>query len=149
MSSNAFTVNPSDLNTPNLSQAEAQALLTTVNAVAMGLGSATVSVCYNKQTKTKARIAGEDYVAMPGVTPEAQTGTISVHRRANNRANQRKGVVGQVYLKIKSVTRANGQEAFGYTNVRPEGLTAFVVLGFTPAPQQAPAQQTPSQQAGV
>ena len=121
---------PQELNAPNLSPAEQQALLTTANAVGMGLGYATVSATYRKQTKTKARIAGEDYVAMPGVTMESQTGTMTVWRRVDNKANRRKGVVGQVYFKIKSVTRADGVESFGYTNVRPEGLTAFVVLGF-------------------
>jgi len=122
-------INQNELNTPHLDAASAAALLTAANAAAEGLAEITVSLTYRKQTKTAARIAGEDYVAMPGVSFEAQTGRLSALRKVNNPANRRKGVVGEVYLKIKSVTRADGVESFGYTNVRPEGITAFVVLG--------------------
>lgn len=122
-------IQQNELNTPHLDANSKAALVTAANAVFSGAAEVTVSMTYNKQTKTRPRIAGEDYVAMPGIAPEAQTGTLMVHRRTNNAANRRKGVVGEVYFKIKSVTRANGQESFGYTNVRPEGITAFVVLG--------------------
>jgi len=122
-------IKQNELNTPNLNPAQASELLTAANASSEGLAVITVSMTYRKQTKTKARIAGEDYVGMPGVSFESQTGTLSVHRKVDNPANRRKGVVGEVYLKIKSVTRADGVESFGWTNVRPEGITAFVVLG--------------------
>lgn len=117
------------ITTPHLDAAQNAELVTAINTIDAELAILTVSMTYRKQTKTKARIASEDYVAMPGVSMESQTGTMSVHRKVDNKANQRKGVVGEVYLKIKSVTRANGVEAFGWTNVRPEGITAFVVLG--------------------
>jgi hypothetical protein len=131
---------------PSLSLAEYQLLLTTVNAVEAGVVDATVSMTYTKQTKTRPRLAGEHYIGMPGVSMESQTGTLSVIRRVDNKANRKAGVVGQVYLKIKSVTRANGVEAFGYTNVRPEGITAFVVLGLTP---KAPAENLSEAQQAV
>ena len=121
-----------EINTPHLDPMSKAALVTAANAVAEGMAEVTVSMTYTKQTKTRARMAGEDYVAMPGVSYEAQTGTLMVHRRVDNKANRRKGVVGQVYFKIKSTTRADGEQAFGYTNVRPEGITAFVVLGVQP-----------------
>lgn len=117
------------ITTPHLDAAQNAVLMTAINTVDDNLAILTVSMTYRKQTKTKPRIASEDYVAMPGVSFEAQTGTLSVHRKVNNPANRRKGVVGQIYLKVKSVTRANGVESFGWTNVRPEGITAFVVLG--------------------
>ena len=120
------------INTPHLDQQTKAALLTAMNSVAEGLATVTVSLTYKKQTRTKARIAGEDYVAQPGVTMESQMGTMSVHKRTDNKANRRKGVVGQVYLKIKSMTRANGVESYGWTNIRPEGITAFAILGVTP-----------------
>lgn len=126
-----------ELNTPYLDLATKAALVTAANAVAQGVAEVTVSMTYRKQTKTRPRIAGEDYVAMPGVSMEAQTGTLMVHRKVDNPANRRKGVVGEVYFKIKSNTRADGDQAFGFTNVRPEGITAFVVLGvkaITPEP---------------
>jgi hypothetical protein len=129
-------ISQNQVNTPHLNEQTKAVLVTALHSVADGLAKVTVSMTYNKQTKTKARLAGEDYVAMPGVSHEAQTGTLSVHSRVDNKANRRKGVVGQIYLKIKSVTRANGVESFGYTNVRPEGITGFVVLGvqaITPA----------------
>ena len=122
-------IQQTQINTPHLDQQTKAVLVTALNSVVDGLARVTVSMTYNKQTKTKPRLAGEDYVAMPGVSQEAQTGSLSVHSRVDNPANRRKGVVGQVYLKIKSVTRADGVESFGYTNVRPEGITAFVVLG--------------------
>ena len=122
-------IKQNELNTTNLNRVQAAELLTAVNSVDEGLAVITVSMTYRKQTKTRARIAGEDYVGMPGVSYESQTGTLSVHRKVNNKANQRKGVVGEVYLKIKSVTRADGVESFGWTNVRPEGITACVILG--------------------
>lgn len=133
-------VSAQEIATPNLSAAEANTLLTTINAVEQDLVVATVSVTYKKQTKTKPRKAGEDYVAMPGVSMEAQTGTMSVHRRVDNKANLRKGVVGEIYLKIKSVTRADGVESFGWTNVRPSGLTAFVILGLAERDLEAEAE---------
>jgi hypothetical protein len=132
-------IQQNDISTPALDQASKDALVTAANTVLEGLAEVTVSMTYRKQTNTRARIAGEDYVAMPGVSMEAQTGTLIVHRRVDNPANRRKGVVGEVYFKIKSVTRADGVEAFGYTNVRPEGITGFVVLGMkaiTPEPEK-------------
>jgi len=132
-------INQNELNTPHLDAASAAALLTAANAAAERLAEVTVSLTYRKQTDTPARIAGEDYVAIPGISFEAQTGTLSAHRKANNPANRRKDVVGEVYLKIKSITRANGVESFGYTNVWPEGITAFTVLGIKAlAPDPAP-----------
>ena len=133
-------ISAQEISTPNLSAAEANTLLTTLNAVEQDLVFATVSVTYRKQTKTKARKAGEDYVAMPGVSMEAQTGTLSVLRRVDNKANRRKGVVGEIYMKIKSVTRADGVESFGWTNVRPSGLTAFVILGLEERDLEAEAE---------
>lgn len=126
-----------ELNTPHLNAATKAALLTAANVVEQGAAEVTVSMTYRKQTRTRARIAGEDYVAMPGVSYEAQTGLLTVHRKVDNAANRRNGTVGEVYLKIKSNTRADGEQAFGFTNVRPEGITAFVVLGvkaITPEP---------------
>lgn len=126
-----------ELNTPYLDAATKAALVTAANAVEQGVAEVTVSMTYRKQTRTRPRIAGEDYVAMPGVSYEAQTGLLTAHRKVNNPANRRAGVVGEVYFKIKSNTRADGEQAFGFTNVRPEGITAFVVLGVkavTPEP---------------
>ena len=105
-------------------------ILTVANAVLAGVAEVMVSLTYRKQTKTRARVAGKDYVALPGVSCEAQTGTLTVHRRTDNAANRKAGTVGQVYFKIESMTRSDGSVGFGYTNVRPEEIMAFVILSF-------------------
>jgi len=139
---------PQDLNTPKLSILEKQALLVTLNAVGAGMGEAHVAMTYNKQTKAPPRLPGEDYVAMPGVSPEAQHGVItSVFRLTNNAENRRKGRVGAVRFRVRSATRADGVEAAGWTTMIPDGLTSFVVTGFAPAQQQSP--QQPQQRQGA
>ena len=125
-------IQQNELKTPHLNPVSAAALLTAVNTVDQGLARVKVSMTYRKQTKTRPRIAGEDYVSMPGVSHESQTGSLRVFRRVDNPANRRNGVVGQLYLKVTSVTRADGVKGFGYTNIRPEGITGFVVLGLSP-----------------
>ena len=66
-----------ELHCPHLPQPQLSQLFTTLVAVEAGAGVATVHMTYNKQTKSKPRIAGEDYVAMPGMTPEVQIGQIT------------------------------------------------------------------------
>jgi hypothetical protein len=138
-------VTEADLNTPNLGQSERAALLLALNSVIVGTGRVYVSFTYQKQTKTKARKPGEDYVAMPGVSPDAFTGRLSlVARRVDNRANRRAGVVGKVFFHVPSTTRANGINPYGPTNFRPDGVLSFVVTGFVPIetqPAQTPAQE--------
>jgi hypothetical protein len=129
-----------DLNTPNLNQLERAALLTASNAVEQGFAHVTVSLTYRKQTDTKARIAGENYVKMPGVSHEAQTGLLAVERYVDNKVNRKLGRVGKVYLRVKSVTRADGANPTGFTHIRPEGITGFVVLGVQPIQRTAQTQ---------
>lgn len=134
-----------DLNTPKLSILEKQALIVTLNAVGSGLGEATVAMTYDKQTKAKPRLPGEDYVSMPGVSPKAQHGVLtSVFRLVDNKANRRKGKVGAVRFRVRSATRGDGVDPQGWTTMIPDGLTSFVVTGFQPKTQQAPV-QTPQQ----
>jgi hypothetical protein len=121
-----------ELNTPNLTPVAKAALVTAINTVEQGLAEVTVSLTYSKQTDTRPRIAGEDYVAMPGVTQEAQTGRLTVARYTDNRQNRKLGRVGKVWLQVKSTTRSDGVEGFGYTRMRPSGITGFVVLGVKP-----------------
>jgi hypothetical protein len=133
-------IQPGEIEAPNLNILQFQALLTTVNAVGAGLGQATVAVTYPKQTDEKPRIAGEHYVGIPGIAPDVLLGSLSVHRRVDNPANRRAGVVGKVYLKVASVTRGNGVKPVGFANVRPEGLRSFVVTGFQPTVPMQTAQ---------
>ena len=140
-----MNIQPNEIKTPNLNLFERQALLMSL-AVIQGGGAVWASVTYDCQTENERRIAGEDFVAMPGVSLDAQLGRLRVERRVDNAENRRLGVVGVPYLKIESYTRGNGVDPTGYTNMRPEGLTAFAITGFRTG--QAQTAQTP-QQTGV
>jgi hypothetical protein len=94
------------------------------------LGS-TVTVCLTapKVTDGKPRIAGKDYMGLPGVAPGTQIGPLEVHRYVDNPGNRKLDRVNGVYFKVRSVTRANGKQPFGWTAVRPHDITGFMILG--------------------
>lgn len=140
-----MTIQINELDTPSLPAQQKAVLLTTLNAVEAGTGVATVHMTYRKQTNSKPRIAGEDYVAMPGITPEVQIGQItSVFRLKDNAKNRREGKVGAVRFRLASMSRADGVTPTGFTTVIPSGIRSFAMTGFAPTPVQAPS-QTPSQ----
>lgn len=143
-----MTVQANELSCPDLPPQQFAALLTTLNAVEMGAGVATVHMTYRKQTKAKPRIAGEDYVAMPGITPEVQNGQItSVFRLKDNAKNRREGTVGAVRFRLASMSRADGISPTGFTTVIPSGITSFALIGFQPSPAALRAQQPQQGQA--
>jgi hypothetical protein len=113
------------------------AMLMAANMAEQG---AEVTVCLTapKVTETAPRVGnGQDYMSLPGVSPETQIGPMSVHRYVDNPDNRRKGRVGQVYFKVRSITRANGLRPYGWTNLRPSQITGFMVLGVvTPEPTE-------------
>ena len=43
--------------------------------------------------------------------------------------NRRLGRVGEVYIKIRSITRGNGLRPYGFTNLRLSQITGFMVTG--------------------
>ena len=130
-----------ELHCPHLPQPQLSQLFTTLVAVEAGAGVATVHMTYNKQTKSKPRIAGEDYVAMPGMTPEVQIGQItSVFRLKDNAKNRREGKVGAVRFRLASLSRADGVTPTGFTTVIPSGIKSFALTGFQPSPQALQAQ---------
>ncbi len=145
-----MTIQANELQTPDLPPQQKAVLLTTLIAVEAGAGVATVHMTYRKQTKSKPRIAGEDYVSMPGISPEVQMGQItSVFRLKDNAKNRREGKVGALRFRLASVSRADGITPTGFTTVIPSGIRSFAMTGFQPAPVQAPAPapqaQTPNQ----
>jgi len=140
-----MTITPQDLACPNLHPIVYAHLLSAVAAVDSGLADVSVCLTYKKQTDTPPRIAGEDYPAMPGVAQDTQMGRLTVHRHVDNAENRRLQRVGRVYLRVKTVTRANGVDPYGFTNIRPEGITNFTVTGFQPRPPQTAAQGQRSQ----
>jgi len=124
-------------------------------AMNMAEAGAEVTVCLTapKVTDAPPRQSPQDYLTVPGISPDTQIGPMTVCRYVDNTDNRRKERVGGVYLKIRSVTRANGLNPYGWTNVRLEQITGFMVLGVvTPTEEQmamralavAAAAQTPS-----
>ena len=113
------------------------AFLMALNMIEQG---AEVTVCLTapKATDTPPRIGGgQDYLSLPGVSPDCQIGPMSLHRYVDNPDNRRKERVDQIYVKIRSITRANGLLPHGWTNVRMEQITGFMVLGVrTPSEEE-------------
>lgn len=132
-------INPVDIKTPKLSLMERQALVTSIFSVLNGLGEVTVSLTYDKQTNTRPRIAGEDYIKMPGIDPKAQIGRLEVYQYVDNRANRKLGRVGKIYLKVATMTRSNGESPTHHANLRPEGITGFAITGFVPNTDAGPS----------
>ena len=102
------------------------------NAAVAAEAGHTVTVCLTapKVTDTAPRIGGgQDYMSLPGVSPETQIGTLSVHRYVDNAGNRKLDRVDGLYFKVKSITRANGLRPYGFANLRPSQLTGFMVLG--------------------
>lgn len=97
----------------------------------------TVSLNARKATDTPERRPDADFVqASASVPGDLHIGEFFVKRRVDNAKNRRDGTVGTLYFLVKDVLRADGFQPFGWTNVRPEEITAFKVLGVvTPEPQ--------------
>jgi hypothetical protein len=117
-------IGEAELITPHLGGLEHAALLLALNSVILNTGSVHVSLTYEKQTNTRPRVAGEDYVAMPGVSPATFIGQILLVGR-NKKS-------GSLYFYVPSLTRADGSSPRGPTNLKPEGVRSFVVMGFIP-----------------
>jgi hypothetical protein len=113
----------------NLSPMALGQLFMALNLAEQG-ATVTVYLTAPKVTETKPRIGGGvDFVSIPGLAPDAQIGTLTVHRYVDNPANRREDRVNAVYFKVKSITRANGFRDHGFTNLRPSQITSFTVLG--------------------
>lgn len=138
-----------DLTTRGLTPMMQAELLLCCLAVEAG-ARVTVKVTVPKVTEAKPRIGGKDFVET-GLPSDLHIGPLEVHRYVDNRDNQKLDRVGAVYLKVRSITRANGLRDFGWVTMRPSDLTSFVRLGIsTPDPELATkalaeaANQTPS-----
>jgi hypothetical protein len=138
-----------DLPTRSLSPMETAELLLSCLAAEAG-ARVTVKVTVPKVTEATPRIGGKDYVET-GLPSDLHIGPLEVHRYVDNRDNQKLNRVGAVYLKVRSVTRANGLREFGWVTMRPADITSFKRLGIsTPDPELATkalaeaATQTPS-----
>jgi len=89
-----------------------------------------VSLTYRKQTKSAPRIAGQDYVELPGIGMDVFFGTLTGSFRTK---------AGALRFRVNSGARSMGGEN-GWLTVIPEGLTGFAVTRIlTPAPVATPA----------
>jgi len=113
-------------------------LLMAVNMTDQG-HKVTVCLTAPKVGPGKPRIGGgHNYITLPGVSSDCQIGPLEVHRYVDNRDNQKRDRVGGIYLKVRSITRANGLLPFGWTGVKPIEITGFAILGIeTPEPKLA------------
>lgn len=113
-----------NVETPNLAPMERMLLLTTLNATIFGLFKFEVAFTYSKQTDAKPRLAGIDYMALPGSSPKMHHGVLC-------------GVLcsaeGKLRLRIADRSRGDGARLSAPTDARLDGLTAFQVRAILPA----------------
>jgi len=114
----------SEIRNDRLTLQERQMLVLSLNTVLAGMGEVTVGFTYDKQTNTPPRIAGEDYVALPGVDCKVQLGQIVKVFRTQTE--------GALRFTIKSLSRADGHSPTGFTTIIPKGLRSFAITGFRP-----------------
>lgn len=116
---------------PKLSPQEAAKLLVAINGVRSGLFQYNVTITYDKVTKAKPRIEGENYKALPGTTNKLHTGTLVAAK------DGKKGL----YLLVRDAARApvEAEDEEGWTAIKPAGITSFRVLpnGVLPGPVAA------------
>lgn len=108
-----------------LSQDARDALLCAINGTRMGLFTFSIAVEYDKQTKAKPRIEGENYVGLPGTTSKLHLGTL-VAAPTNKE--------GAVYLRVFDMARADGESPANWTALKLCGLKSFQVRGAQPGP---------------
>lgn len=129
------TINATKLNAPDL-----MALNMAVAGTQTGLLRFYVAFTYDKQTKAKPRVAGQDFLALPGGA------TRKLHMGWLYAAPVNKK--GSVYLLIADVARADGNKHFAWTAVRPDGLRDFQIRGIAQviAPQTTQSVGAPTGQ---
>lgn len=138
----AFTPLPTvgDISTPKLSDAESAKLLDCINGLRSGETSYLVRVTYEKQTKAKPRIEGEDYVRDPALRRDAHEGII--YAAPDNKRRE-------VYIRMADGARRPDEDAeHGYTCLKPAGLTSFKVLAEFPGPVAQERQEREAQPQG-
>lgn len=120
-----------DIQTPNLMDDEAEALLTAINGVRSGERQYLVLLTNRKVRKAngdyahgRKRVAGEDYDALPGVAPNTHIGWLT-----KAPTNKR----GEVYVYVYDEARAQAGEN-GHTNVTMTGIQSFKILSERPGP---------------
>ena len=125
--------------TPRLDPVQQSELFRALVGARQG-ASVSVSFTYVTQTdstKVKRRIAGKDYVAMPGVGSEVHFGLVTGAEAPEDGVFRRKK--DQVLrFRIQDYARPRGAEAWSWMSVVPAGITQFAITGFLNAEQAPP-----------
>ena len=121
-----------EIQNPHLNAIQTVALVLAMNTAIRDEIAVHVSLTYPKQTDSKPSIAGVDYVKLPGVSPYAQIGTLTVDRYVDNRENRKLERVRKPYIRVNSVTRGDGLNPRRPRSIRPNGITEFAVTGLLP-----------------
>jgi len=132
-----------ELHTPNLTEAERDALLDCINGVRSGEKQYLVLLT-NRKVRNSAgeylhgqkRVPGEDYDPCAALTPDAHLGWMS--KAPTNKANE-------VYIYVYDEARALAGEN-GHTNVTMVGIRSFRVLAERPGPLAESAPQLQQEQ---
>lgn len=117
---NTQLIQPNEIET-SLPTFERQALLMALNSSLAGMSEITVAFTYDKQTDTRPRLAGKDYVPIPGMSTKMQLGKIQRVFRNQD---------GKVRFTISSMTRGDGMNPTGFVTIIPEGIKSFTITGF-------------------
>ena len=120
-----------NISTPNLSDEESVALLDCINNIRSGRKQYLVLVRHRKARKPngnyahgRARVPGQDYDALPGVSPETHIGWMT-----KAPTNQQ----GNTYVYVYDEARALDGER-GHTNMGLDDIYGFRVLAERPGP---------------
>lgn len=113
---------------PKLNPVERAALLTAINAVRAGIFTLDVAFLYDKQTTAKPRVAGVDYMALPGDAGKLHVGVLVA--APTNKA-------GEVYLRVLDTARGNGSAGAQWTTVKLCGIKGFQVRAVRAGPKVA------------
>ncbi len=122
-------IQTNEIQNPHLNAIQVAALVLAMNNALNDEKEVHVSLTYPKQTDSKPSRPGVDFVALPGVSPFAQIGTLTVDRYVDNSANRKLGRVGKPYMRVNSITRGDGINPARPRAVRPNAITAFVCTG--------------------
>jgi len=128
----------SAISTPNLTDAEASALLECINDVRAGQKQFYVRLSNRKTTNGRKRMPGVDYQADRSLAPHAHEGWLYAAP-----TNKKK----KVYLRLKDEARAKPDQEpeidpetgepvvrWDYTSITMEGILSFKVIGNAPGP---------------
>lgn len=90
-----------------------------------------VAFYYDKDpTKGEGRVSNVDYLPLPGLDDDFHFGQLMTVARSNK---------GNIYFKMRDLSRANGTDSWAWTCVRPDRIRSFQYRGAFPNPDHGKA----------